>query len=166
MAKVIGIIILILIAIRGILKSTARHKIGYVLIVVWSLPLFFDSFGQKLSAYFENHKLAAEIYQGPLILFLLVYVYDLAPQPTGKKGRPAKHGRRLSTETDFTLSDEKIGDYYIGVRQVLANLFGQRKVLAYVTASDKEKGTRRLFFSTIFFKIPQRKRTGISVCPQ
>ena len=73
MAKVICIIILILIAIRGILKSTARHKIGYVLIAVWSLPLFFDSLGQKLSAYFENHELAAEIYHGPLILFLLVY---------------------------------------------------------------------------------------------
>ena len=77
-------------------------------------------------------------------------IYDLAPQSTGKKGRPAKHGRRLSTETDFPLSDEKIGDYYIGVRQVLTNLFGQRKVLAYVAASDKEKGARRLFFSTIF----------------
>ena len=55
-------------------------------------------------------------------------IYDLAPQSTGKKGRPAKHGRRLSTETDFPLSDEKIGDYYIGVSQVLTNLFGQRKV--------------------------------------
>ena len=77
-------------------------------------------------------------------------IYDLAPQPTGKKGRPAKHGRRLSIETDFTLSEEKVGDYYIGVRQVLTNLFGQREVLAYVTASDKAKGARRLFFSTIF----------------
>ena len=36
-------------------------------------------------------------------------IYDLAPQPTGKKGRPAKHGRRLSIETDFTLSEEKVG---------------------------------------------------------
>ena len=44
---------------------------------------------------------------------------------------------RLSIETDFTLSEEKVGDYYIGVRQVLTNLFGQREVLAYVTASDK-----------------------------
>lgn len=77
-------------------------------------------------------------------------IYDLAPQPTGKKGRPAKHGRRLSIETDFTLCEEKVGDYYIGVRQVLTNLFGQREVLAYVTASDKTKGARRLFFSTIF----------------
>lgn len=77
-------------------------------------------------------------------------IYDLAPQPTGKRGRPAKHGRRLSTETDFTLSDEKIGDYYFGVRRVLTNLFGQREVLAYVTASEKNQSARRLFFSTVF----------------
>lgn len=77
-------------------------------------------------------------------------IYDLTPQPTGKKGRPAKHGRRLSIEEDFTLSDDKIGDYYIGMRHVLTNIFGQREVLAYVTASDKAHGSRRLFFSTIF----------------
>ncbi len=77
-------------------------------------------------------------------------IYDLAPQPTGRRGRPARHGRRLSPEEDFRLSDERIGDYYMGVRRVLTNLFGQREVLAYVTASDKAQGTRRLFFSTIF----------------
>ena len=55
-----------------------------------------------------------------------------------------------NTEEDFTLSDEKIGDYYIGVRQVLTNIFGQREVLAYVTASEKTQDSRRLFFSTIF----------------
>lgn len=77
-------------------------------------------------------------------------LYDLAPQPTGKRGRPAKHGRRLSAQEDFTLSDEKIGDYYVGVRRVLTNLFGQREALAYVTASGKTQGSRRLFFSTIF----------------
>ena len=31
-------------------------------------------------------------------------IYDLAPLPTGKKGRPAKHGRRLSIDRDFTTS--------------------------------------------------------------
>lgn len=77
-------------------------------------------------------------------------LYDLAPQPTGKRGRPAKHGRRLCLEEDFTLSEEKIGGHYVGVRRVLTNLFGQREVLAYVTASGKTQGSRRLFFSTIF----------------
>ena len=41
-------------------------------------------------------------------------IYDLAPQPTGRKGRPAKHGRRLSIDSDFVLSDEKAGDHYTG----------------------------------------------------
>ena len=77
-------------------------------------------------------------------------LYDLAPQPTGKRGRPAKHGKRLSAEKDFTLSDEKIGGYYIGARRVLTNIFGTREVLAYVTATEKRGGCRRLFFSTIF----------------
>ena len=50
----------------------------------------------------------------------------------------------------FTFSDEKIGDYYTGVRRVLTKIFGNREVLAYVTATEKEHGTKRLFFSTIF----------------
>lgn len=77
-------------------------------------------------------------------------IYDLAPQPTGKRGRPAKHGKRFSPKDDFTLSDEKIGNFYIGVRRVLTNIFGQREVLAYVTSTEKESDSRRLFFSTIF----------------
>lgn len=77
-------------------------------------------------------------------------LYDLAPQLTGKRGRPAKHGKRLSAEKDFTLSDEKIGGYYIGMRRVLTNIFGTREVFAYVTATEKEGGSRRLFFSTVF----------------
>lgn len=77
-------------------------------------------------------------------------IYDLVPAPTGRKGIPAKHRKSLSIDEDFALSDEKIGDYYTGVRHVLTNLFGKREVLAYVTATTKESGTKRLFFSTIF----------------
>ena len=76
-------------------------------------------------------------------------IYDLAPQPTGKKGRPAKHGRRLSIDSDFILSAEKVGGYYTGYRRVLTNIFGSREVMAYVTSTGKENGTRRLFFSTV-----------------
>lgn len=75
-------------------------------------------------------------------------IYD--PAPTDRKGRPAKHGRRLPVEEDFTLSDEKIGDYYTGVRRVLTNIFGAREVLAYITSNGKDSGSRRLFFSTVF----------------
>lgn len=76
-------------------------------------------------------------------------IYDLPPAPTGKRGRPAKRGKRLSITEDFFLSAEKTGDYYVGIRKVLTNIFGDRYVYAYVTASNKTTGTRRLFFSTI-----------------
>lgn len=76
-------------------------------------------------------------------------IYDLAPVRTGRRGRPAKHGKRLSIEDDFIFSNEKINGYYIGVRRVLTNLFGTREVLAYVTASEKTSKTKRLFFSTV-----------------
>ena len=77
-------------------------------------------------------------------------IYDLPPQRTGKRGRPASHGKRLSIHDDFTLSDEKIGDYYMAARRVLTNIFGRRTVLAYVTSADKKNSSRRLFFSTVF----------------
>ncbi len=76
-------------------------------------------------------------------------IYDLPSAPSGKRGRPAKRGKRLSILDDFTVSDEKIDGYYMGVRTVLTNIFGDRKVLAYVTSAVKNSSTRRLFFSTV-----------------
>ena len=73
-------------------------------------------------------------------------IYDLAPAPTGRKGRPAKHGQRLSIDEDFALSDEKIGDYYMGVRRVLTNLFGAKEVLAYGHISRKRWRCETLVF--------------------
>ena len=55
----------------------------------------------------------------------------------------------LSRMILFFLS-EKIGDYYTGVRRVLTNIFGAREVIAYVTSTEKDSDSRRLFFSTIF----------------
>ena len=55
-------------------------------------------------------------------------MYGLPPQRTGKRGRPASHGKRLSVHDDFTLSDEKIGDYYMAVRRVLTNRSEERRV--------------------------------------
>ena len=75
--------------------------------------------------------------------------YDLLPQRTGKRGRPASHGKKLSIQDDFTLSDEKIGGYYMAVRRVLTNIFGKKEVLAYVTSPGKGPGSRQLFLSTV-----------------
>ena len=77
-------------------------------------------------------------------------MYDLAPPKSGKRGRPAKHGKRLSIEDDFSLSDEKIGDYYIGVRRILSNLFGEREILAFVTSTGNVGNSRRLFSAQFF----------------
>ena len=55
-------------------------------------------------------------------------MYDLAPAQTGRRGRPAKHGKRLSVETDFTFSNEKIGDYYTGVRRVYSGSVVKTKI--------------------------------------
>ena len=76
-------------------------------------------------------------------------LYDLSPASTRKRGRPATHGKHLSIEKDFTLSDEKLNGYYMGKRQVRTTLFKGRTVTAYVTCAEKENGTRRLFLSTI-----------------
>ena len=64
-------------------------------------------------------------------------IYDLPQKITGKRGRPAKRGKRLSLIEDFSLSAEKIGDYYVGVRKVLTNIFGDKCVHAYITANNK-----------------------------
>lgn len=77
-------------------------------------------------------------------------IYDLAPLPTGKKGRPAKHGRHLSIESDFILSDEKVGNYYAGYCRVLTNTFRACEVVAYVAFTGKKNGTGRRFLCTIF----------------
>lgn len=73
-------------------------------------------------------------------------IYDFPPERTGKRGRPAKHGKKLSIYEDFSLCNEKIGDYFTGFRKVLTNIFGVRTVLAYVTSAVREGGSRRLFF--------------------
>ncbi len=75
-------------------------------------------------------------------------LYDLPPKPTGKRSRPKKRGERLSLE-QFSLSEPKHGDYKIGTRQVMTNLWKDRTVYALVTVPKKGKGTHRLFLSTI-----------------
>ena len=77
-----------------------------------------------------------------------------APAHTGRRGRPAKHGKRLSVETDFAFSNEKIGDYYIGAHRVITNLFGCREIQDYVTATEKEPlnqtGSDRMKYIPLF----------------
>jgi len=73
-------------------------------------------------------------------------LYDL-PQPTGKRGRPAKKGGKLNIYNDFNFTE--IGKYFIAARIVMTNLF-INPVYMTVTATnlDNHKGYR-LFLSTI-----------------
>jgi len=73
-------------------------------------------------------------------------MYDL-PQPTGKRGRPAKKGKKLSIYNDFTFTE--IGKYFIAARTVITNLFINPVYMTVTTANlDNQKGYR-LFISTI-----------------
>lgn len=71
-------------------------------------------------------------------------LFDLPPAPTGKRGRPAKRGKKLSLD-DFALDYEYDG-FRIGHRRVLSDIFGDKPVNAYVTESPS--GSHRLFFCT------------------
>ena len=71
-------------------------------------------------------------------------LFDLPPAPTGKRGRPAKRGEKLSLD-DVAL-DYEYDDFKMGHRRVLTNIFGDKPVHAYVTESSS--GSRRLFFCT------------------
>ena len=72
-------------------------------------------------------------------------MYERRLAPTGKRGRPRKHGAKISIE-DFECR-YRMGDYLVSCRRVLTNLFGERLIYAYVTQS--KKGKRRLFLSTV-----------------
>ena len=75
-------------------------------------------------------------------------LYDLKPDPTGKRGRPSSHGRRLSIDEDFVFSDVKIGGFNVANRKVLTNLLKGHVMEAFVTSADNTE-SRRLFLSTI-----------------
>ena len=75
-------------------------------------------------------------------------LYDLPPAPTGKRGRPAKKGRVLDCHLDFDL-DTQIGDYRVGSRKVMTNLFPD-PIYATITTYDSENSSSyRIFISTI-----------------
>jgi hypothetical protein len=73
-------------------------------------------------------------------------IYDL-PLRTGKRGRPAKKGRKLSIHNDFSFTE--IGKYFIAARTVITNLF-KNPVYMTVTATDTDNHkSYRLFLSTV-----------------
>lgn len=75
-------------------------------------------------------------------------LYDLTPAPTGKRGRPRKHGDKLLLD-NVALSKPETGDLMIGVIPVITNLWKDKVVYAVITAPKKGNGSRRLFLCTV-----------------
>ncbi len=87
-------------------------------------------------------------------------LYHLPPAPSGKRGRPRKHGDRLHLK-EVSLSEPKTGDWKIGVIPVMTDLWKGRVVYAVVTAPKKGNGTRRLFLCT---KDPEEIEFDLELC--
>ena len=73
-------------------------------------------------------------------------LYDL-PQSTGKRGRPAKKGGKLSIYNDFSFTE--MGKYFIAARTVMTNLFKIPVYMTVTTANLDNHNGYRLFLSTI-----------------
>ena len=84
-------------------------------------------------------------------------LYALAPEKTGKQGRPRARGKRLSLK-GFTLKAVPGNGCLTGRREAKATLFGKRSVRAIAAKSEKS-GQRRLFLCT---KNPKELRFDLS----
>ena len=73
-------------------------------------------------------------------------LFELPPAPTGKKGRPRKHGDKIDKAN---LSYEQSGDYHVATKEVMTRLF-DKSVYATVTTTNPEELTSvRLYISTV-----------------
>lgn len=77
-------------------------------------------------------------------------LYDPAPERTGRRGRPAKHGRQLSLENDFTLSDEKNRWILYRCTRGLQNFSGSGKYLPMLLLPGKRIQQRFSFSASCF----------------
>lgn len=75
-------------------------------------------------------------------------LYNLPGERTGKRGRPRIRGERIDIKS-VHLEKPKGADYYMGCLEVITNLWKNRHVYAYVTASGPNKSSSfRLFLCT------------------
>jgi hypothetical protein len=73
-------------------------------------------------------------------------MYDL-PQRTGKRGRPAKRGKKLCVRGDFEFV--MVGKYFMAARTAITNLFANPIHMTLTTANLDAHKSYRLFASTI-----------------
>ena len=75
-------------------------------------------------------------------------IFDLPPQRANRRGRPHKKGKQLSIHNDFNFI--KVEGYFIAVRVVLTNLFGELPIYLTVTTPDiLNHKAYRVFISTV-----------------
>jgi hypothetical protein len=75
-------------------------------------------------------------------------LFQMKPPRTGKPGRPAEKGKKLDIHTD--LGFIRVGDYFIAVKTVLTNLFGDLPIYLSVTTPDVLKyDAYRVFICTV-----------------
>ena len=73
-------------------------------------------------------------------------IYDLAPKPTGKRGRPAKKGPRINYRTlDYTNHD----DFKMANLKCLTNLVEKAVYATFTTTNTDTFSSVRLYISTI-----------------
>lgn len=73
-------------------------------------------------------------------------LFDLPPDPTGRRGRPRIRGSKLD-KANF--SYEKSGDYYVATKQVMTRLFNQPVYITVTTTNPNELTSVRVYISTI-----------------
>ncbi len=77
-------------------------------------------------------------------------IYDLPPAPNGKRGRNPKKGKRLYIHNQDDFQFEKIDDYFIATRKLIAHILKYDVIYATVTTPDLDKpGSYRLYLSTV-----------------
>jgi hypothetical protein len=75
-------------------------------------------------------------------------IFDLPPEHTGKRGRPAKKGKKLDIHQDFHFIG--VGDYFIAARTVLMSLFENLPIYLTVTTPDiLNYNAYRIFICTV-----------------
>ena len=73
-------------------------------------------------------------------------LFDLAPKPTGKRGRPRKKGDRLNYRN---FKYEKEGNYFIATVKVITNLLEDAVYITATTTDIEKFSSVRLYMSTI-----------------
>lgn len=73
-------------------------------------------------------------------------LYDLKPNPTGKRGRPRVKGERLDYKS---LAYVKENDFFVATVKCITNLFAEPVIVTVTTTDIKNFSSVRLYLSTI-----------------